>query len=250
MLKFQNAPVRNGLAMKYFTGVLIFIFALPLVSTASELIVEVGAFRTDTFSISSGEGADATEGWDSNLNPTVRLERWSDRSGDSWSFGLIVQPFQVNYEDKLTADLKIDDTLFNKGDSVKINFQFHNIRLTANYPIFTWGESFLRLGITIVSRYAAIEYLAGNGTEKEDGILTIPLANMMLFQKFSPQTSFSIQGDFLASGAGSVYDFFLGPRFGSWEIGARAFWGSFEPKKKDAGNSRIFFSAIVLRKYF
>jgi hypothetical protein len=238
------------MVMKYFSCVLIFIFALPLVSAASELIVEVGTFRTDTFSISSGESADATEGWDSDLNPTVRFERWSDRSGESWSFGLIVQPFQVNYEDKLTADLKIDETLFNKGDSAKINFQFHNIRLTANYPIFTWGESFLRLGITIVSRYAGIEYTANNGTEKEDGILTIPLANIMLFQKFSQQTSFSIQGDFLSSGVGSVYDFFFGPRFGSWEIGARAFWGGFEPKKTGTSNSQIFFSAIVLRKYF
>lgn len=236
--------------MKRLICVILTTISMPLVSSASELVFEAGVFKTEKFDLSSGDKATASEGWDSGVNPIARIEGWSDRNNDSWSFGFVVQPFNVKYSEKLSADLNIDDASFLEGETIDVDFQFPNIRGSVNHPVLSWGDSYFRIGGTVVTRYVEIVYETDNDRAVEKGFLTIPLVNLMIFQKFSSDTSFSIQSDFISSRSGGLYDLFLGPRFGTWEFGARAFWGGFNPKRERDSNINIFYSALVLRKNF
>ena len=251
--------------------------AQELTKSKTSYFLEAGVFATDFFLVSSGTRPFATVGWHSDLFPTIRFEWWqnfplkpgaaknaqqfqqsrqaqqSQQWGKgNWRLGVVLQPFRVSYQQRFTADLRINGIEFQQGEMANVALEFHNFRMTASFLAKQWKGSEFRMGLSGIIRYAYLGYKSPSGATNEDGYLTVPLIHYYLEQRILSHSSFIFAGDFLLSptGIGGLYDIFIGFGYKTWSFGYRAFGGGFNPKREDRANSNILYNSLVFRKRF
>lgn len=221
---------------------------------AGTFIFEGGILSSQNISVSSGANPDATSGWDPGLVPTVRGEYWI--AGPArFDFGLTVAPLVFGTSDRLTSDITVSGVTLPQGAFAGLNFGFHNVRLSANYPVLRWNEgaSSLRLGVTGVLNYARFVFTSQELRTVENDFLAVPIARVDLTQSIGSGNAFVIHGDFLPLSPSletGFFDFFVGLKFKRLEPGLRFFWGGYRDATSSQTSNSTFFSSMTLRAVF
>lgn len=221
---------------------------------ANTLVFEGGVLTSQKIEVSSGTSGNATSGWNPSAVPTVRAEYWMNNP-DSFDFGLTLSPLIFNVSDKLTDDITVSGVTLPKGTFTGFNFQFHNLRLSGNYPLLGWdgGKSNLRLGVTGLFNYARFTFTSQNSKAIENDFLFVPILRVDLTQDIGSDRAFVIHGDFLPLSTAldsGFFDFFIGLRFERFEPGLRFFWGGFRGKNSPQTSNATFFSSMTIRVLF
>jgi hypothetical protein len=220
------------------------------------LEVEAGVLSTRDMKISGYQQGDATRGWGKSTE-TFRLEYWRVKEGD-WNYGLVLQPLSVSYADTLKADFSAKGKNFNAGDAATMDYQFHTVRFSANKPFF--GESkdgSLRLGGSLLARYAEVTFSGSGQSFTDDHFLVIPVFNVEATRRLGHDLEFVTRSDFLPGYRGNVFldglfDVYFGLRRKVGETsrvdaGVRLFFGGYDPRRAGDYANRIFFNSLVLR---
>lgn len=227
---------------------------------ASRWEIEAGVLTTKTMEIHGYQQSSATQSW-SGTAPDLRLEYWRV-SPSSWNFGFNLQPVYVKYSKNLTSDLNYKGKVYQAGDPGSLTYQFHVLGWTANYPVLkaASGEDQLRLGFTVIGRYAQLDFKASGNSFRDTNLIAFPLLNLESQIALSPGYGIFSRASFLPSPTGNVfldglYDVFVGGRkYGaggsSLDLGVRLFFGGYDPQTPDDYANRIFFTCIVSRYSF
>ena len=148
---------------------------------------------------------------------------------------------------------------FLKGNEADLTYQFHSLRGTANYPVFLSldRESYLRLGVSGILRYADIHFRSGGQTYHGTNLIGFPLLNVEGKVPISKSYSLVTRSDLLPSPTGDVFldglfDIFAGvrrtlTRSSTLDVGIRLFFGGYDPDRKDDYGNRIFLQGLVVR---
>ena len=221
--------------------------------------IEAGALSTENMEIHGFQQANATEGW-SKSAPAVRLEYWRTKE-DGWNYGLVYQPLSVSYKDVLKSNLQYKGKTFRAGDAGSLDYEFPTLRFTANKPVYRGeDQSYLRVGASVVVRYARVALATGTQSFSDTNLLAIPLLNIEGSRPLGAGYSLYTRSDFLPAFGGNVlkdglYDLFLGvkkttPKGRDIEVGIRLFFGGYDPDKPDDYANRISFRSFVVRYAF
>jgi hypothetical protein len=219
--------------------------------------VEAGVLSTRTMDLHGFHQSNATKDWNS-IEPAVRLEAWSVKP-DGWNFGGVLQPIYLRYSDKLSSDWTAKGKDFRKGNDADLTYQFHSLRGTANYPVLLSldRESYLRLGVSGILRYADIRFRSAGQTHHGTNLIGFPLLNVEGKVPISKSYSLVTRSDLLPSPTGDVFldgffDVFAGvrktlTRGSTLDVGVRLFFGGYDPDRKDDYGNRIFLQGLVVR---
>jgi hypothetical protein len=219
--------------------------------------VEAGVLFTNTMEIHGYQQGNATADWN-GYDPTVRFEFWSVNK-EGWNFGVVVQPLYTRYSDTLTNDLNYDGSVYHSGDPGTLDYQFHTLRATANHRVVSSKnrESYLRLGVSAVARYADLKFKTPSASFHRTDFLVLPLANADWNVALGPRHGLVGRADFLPSPTGNVFlDGLFDVLFAyktnldsrkSVDAGVRLFFGGYDPNQPDDFANRIFFTAAVVR---
>jgi len=223
----------------------------------SQFEVEGGITDTQNFAIHGFNQADATKGWKKSV-PDVRLEYWSKKEGD-WNYGLVVQPLSVNYSDVLKSNLTYKTTTYQLGTPAKVDFQFPNLRFTANYVV-SGKEStgdYIRAGGSAIVRYVDVRLSTSANSFSDKNFLVLPIVNIEASKQINSKYSLFTRSDFIPSINGNVfldglYDVYFGVKNkldngDSVDAGVRLFFGGYDPKKAGDLATRIFYNSFVVR---
>ena len=221
--------------------------------------VEAGVLQTMNMEISGYRQGNATEDWEST-DPTFRLEYWWKQE-QAWNFGLALQPLYASYEDTIQNDLTAKGQVFRAGDDATLDYQFHTLRFTANYPLLRSADgSYLRLGGSVVARYADIDLKSATASINDTNFLVVPLLNVESDLRLSAKHSLFFRADFLPGIDGDLlrdglYDTLLAYRMKlersrKVDFGVRLFFGGYDPHKADDYANRIFYAGLVGRYEF
>ncbi len=220
------------------------------------LEIESGVFNTQKMEFKGYNQGNATENWKS-IAPTVRLEYWN-RKNLGWNYGISIQPIYFKYSDTIKNNLNYNGKVFNKGEKASLIYQFHNITTTANYPIIKKSEdNYLRLGGTLIYRYADFKFKAESNSFRSTNFIVFPLINTELKIKLKNNLFFFSRADFLPSPTKRVFSdglfnvlFSVKHHFKSkqsLDIGTRLFFGGDDEMKQDDYANRIFFLGVVIK---
>ena len=219
--------------------------------------VEAGVVKTRQFEISGYKQGNATNGWQST-DPDLRIEYWK-RQKEGWNFGGVLQPLYVKYNDQVKSDLNCKGKTFSAGESAKLTYQFHSMRGSANYPVFlsSSGSSEIRAGSSLIVRYAQLDFRGENDSFHDTNLIAFPLLNLETTTVISDDLTLVSRSDFLPSPdqnffLDGLFDVMLGVRFrqesgSAIDLGARLFFGGYDPKSPDDYANRIFYQAAVVR---
>jgi hypothetical protein len=242
-----------------------FVFLISSLTSQSygrnwEFQVEGGLLQTSLFDVQGFGQNNATEGWGS-IDPTARFELWS-KNPEGWNFGTVLQPLYVRFEDVFQSQLNAEGKVFNAGQGGVIDFQFHSIRESFNYPLIgnDLAPFYLRGGLSLIGRYAQID-IRGSGNEyRGTNFIVLPLLNFETKLQLSEQLALLFSGDFVPGIKGdlltnSLYDLLFSVKYftaqrDSFDMGVRLFFGGYDPEKVDFFANRIFQAAYVLRFNF
>lgn len=238
---------------------LFFFLALSGLEARSEnsFAAEAGILTATNFVLSSMGKNNVTSGWKRKPIPTVRGEFWH-RKATSWNFGAVLLPVYFRSSGNLKDDLVIKGTSFQKDASVKLDYQFHNFRVSANYPVLDNNEetSYLRIGASVISRYVEIKLVSANKTGRNINFIFFPIVNLDTSVAVGNEQAIVFRLDTFPTinFQDGLYDLFLGHRLGqqakAWEYGTRLFWGGYSPNEAAENNNRIFLAGISVRKNF
>jgi len=228
-------------------------------SSVDRFEVEGGIISTRNMEIHGYKQSNATEGW-SESAPTLRLEYWRLQEND-WNYGLVYQPFAIQYKDTLKNNLNTKGQVFSSGDSAKLDYQFPSIRFSGNKPIYQAEDgSYIRAGGSAIIRYAKVELKGGGQSFSDTNLILIPLINLEANKPLGQGYSLFTRSDFLPGIGGNIfldglYDVFLGVRKklekgNDVDFGLRLFFGGYDPKKQDDYANKIFFNSVVVRYSF
>lgn len=221
----------------------------------SKFIVEGGAFVLNSFSLSSYGNTNATDDWKLGPKPTVRFE-WFTNKNSGWNYGVVAVPIFATFSDNLTSDLNVKGTNFSAGSEAKVTYQFHNLRFTSNYSFFSSGNSFLRIGGSIIARYLNFKVQSQGKSATNVNFIAFPILNIDGQIGLSSNTAIHLRLDTFptANGVDGLYDFMVGykmDRVDSYiEVALRAFWGGYSPDEASENNNRIAFIGPTLRYGF
>ena len=172
---------------------------------------------------------------------------------------MIAQPLYLRYSSTLTNDLNYDGNVYLKGDNATLDYQFHSVRGTANYPVLGSEEenTYLRVGGSLIARYADLNFKSDSGSFHGTNFIAFPLINMELEVALYEDYSFFTRSDFLPSIDRNVFlngffDVLVAVRKhtqsgSSFDLGIRLFFGGYDPNKVDDYANKIFFNAAVVR---
>jgi hypothetical protein len=242
--------------------ILLFVCLAPVMAfaqseRADRFEVEAGVLATRNMEIHGYQQGNATKDWDSN-SPTARFEYWSVKK-TGWNYGVVAQPLYAHYSDTLKNDLNYDREVYKKGDHGTLDYQFHSVRGTANYPILGSEEdnNYLRLGGSLIARYADVNFKTDGESFHGTGFIVLPLLNLESEVRLHNNYSFFTRSDFFPSINGNVFldglfDVLFAVRQhmnggSSLDVGVRLFFGGYNPDKVDDYANRIFFNAAVVR---
>jgi len=221
--------------------------------------VEAGVLQTENMEIRGYQEKNATDGWDKTI-PTGRLEYWLRRE-DAWNYGVVLQPIYASYSGTIQNDLNAKGQFFQAGDKGTLDYQFHSLRVSANYPVLTSKEgNYLRLGGSLVARYFNAKLKTGTASIDDTNFIVVPLINVESDVVLTSRHSLFFRADFLPGIDGSVfldglYDVLLAfrtplERSRNVDFGVRLFFGGYDPNKVDDYANRIFFAGVVGRYTF
>lgn len=216
------------------------------------LELEGGALFPAYFKLSYADSPNAAKNWDINLIPTGRIEYFSDKS-KNLSFGVSAVPLYFERREVLRQNLSIGGSYFSQGEPVKLYYDFHTFRGTANYRMVGNEKQYFRLGGTAIARYGELEVLGIGRGGQESAFGVLPAINWELH--LSPSGSswgFIWKGDALPiSLKHGFYDMFLGARWdfsqNAMDIGIRAIWGGYSPGRIGEPNNEVLFIGPVVR---
>ena len=223
--------------------------------------IEGGILGTRNMEIRGFGQPSATEGW-SGLAPTARIEAWSVAADGGWNWGVALQPLHVRYTERFSANLDAKGQAFTAGAPATLDYQFHTLRFTGNRRVLAspGGEDWLRLGASVVIRYADISLRSGSAGFRDTNLIAIPLLNVESRVGLGGPWAWTTRADLLPSPEGKVFldglfDVFTGVRrdLGSGraiDAGVRLFFGGYDPKTPNDYANRIFFNAAVVRYVF
>jgi hypothetical protein len=241
--------------------ILIFLFCFPKAFAREwEFQLEGGLLQTHLFDVQGFGQSNATRGWTS-LNPTLRFELWS-KNPEGWNFGTVLQPLYIRYKGIFQSQLNAEGKTFNAGQGGIIDFQFHSLRESFNYPLIgnDLAPFYVRGGLSLIGRYAQID-IRGSGSEyRGTNFIVLPLLNLESKLQLSEPLALMFVGDFIPGIKGelltnSLYDLlfmikYLSPQKDSFDMGVRLFFGGYNPEKPNFFANRIFLAAYVLRFNF
>jgi hypothetical protein len=199
----------------------------------------------------------ATANWDS-LSPTARFEYWSVKK-NGWNYGVVAQPLYAHYSDTLSNDLNYNGEVYKKGDDATLDYQFHSIRGTANYPLLgsEADNNYLRLGGSLIARYAEVDFKTEDKSFHDNHFMIFPLLNLEAEVRLYDNYSFFTRSDFFPSIDGNLFldglfDVLFAIRRNmdsgsSLDVGVRLFFGGYDPDEVDEYANRIFFNSAVVR---
>jgi hypothetical protein len=236
-----------------------FLIAVASRARAGEFVVEGGGLISPYFVLSDGNRPNAANGWDLGVIPTIRAEYWGNEDED-WKFGASILPFYFSTRQRLSNDLAVEGQRFSEGESIRLRYQFHNVRATAAYRLYAGSSDTFRVGGTLIVRYAEINVASDTRAARNTDTAAFPLVHLEYRRRLSPSLALLVRGDTLPSFSGlrqGLYDFLIGieradkGRDGtSLSAGLRFFWGGFSPKEEGQNNNEIFFAGPVLRVSF
>ena len=221
--------------------------------------IEAGVLQTENMEIHGYQEKNATDGWDSTI-PTARLEYWWKKQS-AWNYGVVLQPIYASYSGTIQNDLNAKGQFFEAGDKGTLDYQFHSLRFSANYPVLTSKEgNYLRLGGSLVARYFNAKLKTATASIDDTDFLVIPLINVESNLALTSRHSLFFRADFLPGIDGNVlldglYDVLLAfrtplDRSRNVDFGVRLFFGGYDPDKVDEYANRIFFAGVVGRYTF
>ncbi len=243
-----------------FLAVTVLTYPAGASDTDSHFEVEAGVINTHNFELHGYQQPSATADFTQSA-PDLRLEYWRTQP-QSWNYGLVAQPLSVNYSGSLSAPLTYKGKTYEAGEEARVKFQFPTVRGTANYPVFIGHDpdSYVRIGGSLIVRYANIDFQTPSGSFKSVNWIGLPLFNVETSTPLSEHYRVFTRSDFLPSVDGNtlldgLFDVSVGLRRqinkdSSLDLGVRLFFGGYDPKKVDDYASRIFYDAIVLRYSF
>jgi len=222
--------------------------------------VEVGSLFTRNFELSGFGQPSATRGWSGQV-PDIRIEYWRG-GGNHWKRGWTLQPLDITYRDKLTADFTAKGNTFLSGSDADLRYMFPSLRWTANKRVLTGknGQDELRFGGSVIIRYADVNFNV-NGTGFHDrNLIFFPLLNVEGEKQLTRTASLVTRIDTLPSPTGGLFidgilDGLVALRYrdkngASTDFGFRIFMGGYDPKKPGDYANRINYSALVIRRNF
>jgi hypothetical protein len=220
---------------------------------------EAGVLQTQNMEISGYQQQNATDGWDST-DPTARLEYWRNREG-TWNYGVVLQPLYASYSGTIEHDLNAKGQFFEAGTKGTLDYQFHTLRFSANYPLLTSKKGdYLRAGGSLVARYFNAKLETANAAFDDTNFIVVPLVNLESGIALTPRHSLFVRADLLPGIDGNVfldglYDVLVAfrtplERSRSVDVGVRLFFGGYDPDAADDYANRIFFVGVVGRYSF
>ena len=221
--------------------------------------VEAGVLQTENMEIRGYQEKNATDGWDSTI-PTARLEYWWKKEG-AWNYGVVLQPIYASYSGTIQNDLNAKGQFFQAGDKGTLDYQFHSLRFSANYPVLTSTRGdYLRLGGSLVARYFNAKLETATASIDDTNFIVVPLIDVESDVALTSSHSLFFRADFLPGIDGSVfldglYDVLLAfrtplERSRNVDFGVRLFFGGYDPDEVDDYANRIFYAGIVGRYTF
>ena len=220
----------------------------------ASFVLEGGARIGSSLDTSGPNQPNATQGW-TGTSFQYRAEAWLTRPG-ALNLGLVLAPFDQSFRGTLSANVDTKGQHLLAGQPGSLNFQFPSGRVTANYPVWARGETELRLGGSVILRYAEQTLRSGQGRIKNVNTLALPLLNIEARTGLGDGFAAVLRADLLPAGNGTgIYDAFYGIRRPlddrrAIEVGGRLFAGGFFPNDPKYLNSRVLFNGVVLRVEF
>jgi hypothetical protein len=217
-------------------------------------VAEGGARFASGIDVSSANQPNATKDWGGTA-AQYRAEAWLTKPG-ALNLGLVLQPFDQTFRGTLSSTVTAKGQTLLAGQPGTYNVQFPNIRLTGNYPVWSRGESELRLGVTLIARYAEETLKSDQGRIKVVNTLALPLLNIEGRLGLGGGFAAVTRADLLPAENGTgIYDVFYGIRRGlddrrAIELGGRFFYGGYFPNEINRLNGRIAFNGVVARLVF
>ncbi|MEQ1881494.1 MAG: hypothetical protein ABL878_11040 [Burkholderiales bacterium] len=86
-------------------------------------------------------------------------------------------PFYLKTNQRLSNDLVSQDRTFRKDDQVDVEYQFHNVRGTPSYRLHYDEVATIRLGGSLILRYAEINFSDQSQTARSSGLIAFPLVH-------------------------------------------------------------------------
>ena len=220
---------------------------------------EAGILQTQNMEIRGYQQQNATDGWDST-DPTARLEYWRNREG-TWNYGVVLQPIYASYSGTIQNDLNAKGQFFKAGAKGSLDYQFHTLRFSANYPLLTSKNgNYLRAGGSLVARYFNAKLETATASFDDTNFIVVPLVNLESSIALTPRHSLFVRADLLPGIDGDVfldglYDVLVAFRTPlehsrSVDVGVRLFFGGYDPDEADDYANRIFFVGVVGRYSF
>ncbi len=218
-------------------------------------VAEAGPQFTPVLNISGANQSNATANW-GGVGVDGRLEAWLTRP-DKLNLGVVIQPVFETFKGNLTSNAMVKGQRFLQGAPASLDFQFPSVRVTANYPVWSNGTAELRLGGSIILRYAAETLTSGKSRAVFTNTLALPMINAEATARLGGPWSAVFRADLLPSwNATGLYDAFLGVRYAvgeagrAVEFGSRTFYGGFEPNDTSFLNNKVLFQSVVVRLIF
>lgn len=212
---------------------------------------ETGALFAPRMDIHGYNQSNATAGW-STVSPTLRAEAWLTRP-DALNLGITAQPILLNFRDTIANPLTYRGRNFVAGEPGKLRYNFSSLRLTANYDVWAGEATELRLGASIIARYAGVELSSPSARFNRTNFLVVPLLNIEFSQRLDERFSLVARADlFPAARNAGLYDIFAGLRYRleggrAIEFGSRTFFGGYLPARVNDFGNRIVFQGVVGR---
>lgn len=219
-----------------------------------DLVAEGGVLWTPTMDIHGYRQSNATRNWNT-VAPTVRLEAWLTRP-DALAIGIVLQPQFLSYEDTIRNPLTYRGRNFRAGEPGKLDYRYNSARLTANYDVWAGEATELRIGASLLFRYAEVELSSPSARFTRTDFVVAPLLNLAASTRLTEGFSLVARADlFPAARNAGFYDIFAGLRADldggrAIEFGSRTFFGGYLPEKENDFGNRVVFQGIVGRFVF
>jgi hypothetical protein len=133
---------------------------------------------------------------------------------------LLYAPLQVGYAGSFDRAVNFNNTVYNAGENVDVNYKFNSYRLTYRYDFVTNARWRVGAGLTGKIRDADIRFKSASKDNHFSNIGFVPLLNFYAEYKPTARLSVIAEGDALASKYGRAEDIFaslayrFNPNFG------------------------------------
>lgn len=122
------------------------------------------------------------------------------------SFRAVYAPFNISVSDRISKSINFNNTVFNSGDELTINYMFNSYRLGYLYKIYDSTNTTVNVGFTLKLRDAKIEFSQTSIQSEYDNQGFVPLLYSSLEHKLSNNWFIYSDIDFAAAPQGRAID--------------------------------------------